>query len=149
MQVASVQILLVDGGNLQFAACRGLDVLGNIHHTVRIEIEAHDGIVRLRVLGFLLDAQTVAVGIELGHAIALGVVDIIAEHGGLALLLGALDGILQHAGESAAVEDVVAQHEAGTVVADELFADDERLRQTVGRGLLGILEAHTQVFAGT
>lgn len=45
------------------------------------------------------------------------------------------------------MEDVVAEHEADAVVADELLADDKGLRQAVRRGLLGILEAYAIVGA--
>ena len=42
-------------------------------------------------------------------------------------------------------QDIVAQHQAHRVIADELLANDKRLRQSVGRRLLGILEAHAIV----
>ena len=45
------------------------------------------------------------------------------------------------------MEDVVAQHQTRAVVADELAADDECLRQAVGRRLLGVLEMHAVVRA--
>lgn len=40
---------------------------------------------------------------------------------------------------------LVAQHQTHRIVADELLADQERLRQSVGRGLLGIGEPHAVV----
>ncbi len=43
------------------------------------------------------------------------------------------------------MEYVVAQNQTHAVVADKLLADDERLRQTVGTRLLGILEPHAVI----
>lgn len=42
---------------------------------------------------------------------------------------------------------LVAQHQTYRIVADELLADQECLRQSVGRGLFGIGEAHAVVRA--
>ena len=39
------QIFLIDGGYLQLATGRWLDVLGNLYHAVGIEIETHHSIV--------------------------------------------------------------------------------------------------------
>ena len=97
------------------------------------------------MLGLLLDGEAVALPVELGHAIALGVVDPVSEDGGLGILLCRTDGLAQHLRESGAVEDVVAQHEAYRIVADELAPYDEGLREPVGRRLLGIGEAHTEI----
>ena len=132
LQLLLLEVHLVDGGDFQLATGAGLDVLGYLHHAVGIEVEAHDGVVGLRMGGLLLDAQAVALLVELGHSVALGVVHPVAEDGGVVVLLGVDDGLLQHAGESAAVEDVVAQYQTDAVVADELLADDEGLCQTVG-----------------
>ena len=52
-----------------------------------------------------------------------------------------MSGVLaQRRAEARAVEDVVAEHQRDALVADELLADDERLREPVGRGLHGVLE---------
>ena len=92
------------------------------------------------MLGLLLDAQYLAVCVELHDAEALGVRHIVAEHGAAALVLGVGDSILQNLGEAVAVEDVVAQDHGAAVVADELFAQNKGLCQTIGRGLDLILQ---------
>ena len=120
-------------------------MLGNLYDAIGIEIQSYNGIVALGMLGFLLDGETTTVGIELCHAVALGVVHVVAEHRGLTVLLGIDHALLQQRGEAGTMEDVIAQYQTGTVVADELLADDESLGQTVGRGLLGVFEAHTEV----
>ena len=124
-------------------------MLGHLHHLVGVEVEPHHGIVALGVGGFLLNGETVALFVELGHAVSFGVVDPIAEDRGFLVLLSSPDGIEQFAREVAAVEDVVAQHQTGAVVADKLLADDEGLGQTVGGGLLRILEVDAVVAAVT
>ena len=69
----------------------------------------------------------------------------VAEHGGTALALRALHGGAKMAPQTVAVEDVVAQHERARVAVDELLADDERLREPVGAGLLGVGQVHAVV----
>ena len=107
-------------------------MLGNIYHTVRIEVQTHDGIVRFGLGGLLLDAQTVAVLVEFCYTIALWVVDIITEDGGLTFLFSILYSLFQHTRKTTAVENVVAQYQTSTVVADKLLANDKGLSQTVG-----------------
>ena len=143
------QVFLVDGGDFQFPAGRRFDMFCNLDHAVGIEIEAHHGVVGLGFGRFLLDAQAVALAVELRHAIALRVVDIVAEDRRQSVLLGILHTLLQQTGESGAVEDVVAQDQAGAVVADKLFADDKGLCQSVGRRLLGILKMYAKLLTRT
>ena len=95
LELSAAQILLVDGRDLQFAALAGLDVLGDLHHAVGIEVEAHDGVVALRMGRFLLDAEAVALAVKLRHAIALRVVDIISEDGRLVLSLCIAHALLE------------------------------------------------------
>lgn len=47
---------------------------------------------------------------------------------------GAVDVVvaLQGGAETGAVEDVISEDESDGVVADEVFTDDERLREPVG-----------------
>ena len=57
------------------------------------------------------------------------------------------NGLSQHAGKALPVKDVVAQHQAHGVVPHKLLPDDKRLRQSIGRWLLGILETHAELSA--
>ena len=51
-------------------------------------------------------------------------------------------GVLaQRGAQAGAVEDVVAQDQCHRVLADEVGADDEGLRQTIGTGLHRIRDA--------
>ena len=138
---------MVHGGDFQLATGRGLDALGYIDHLVRVEVQAYHCIVRLGLCRFLFDGEAVSVCIELGHAIAFGVAHPIAEYGGLLFFFGSTHGLAEHGGKPVSVENVVAQHQAGGIVTDELLADEEGLCQAVGRGLLGIFETHAEVAA--
>ena len=126
-QLATLQIFLVNGCNLEFATGTGFDVLCNLNNAVGIEIQTYDSIVALRLLGLLLNAQAIALGINLGHSITFGVVHIIAKYRSLAMLFGIDNALAQQFGETYTMEDVVAQYQTGTVVADELLANDECL----------------------
>ena len=141
------QVFLVDRRDLQFSAGTGLDVLRNLYDTVGIEIESYHSVVGLWVLRLFLDAQTVAVLVEFCHTVALWVVHIVSEDGSPIVLFCMDDSLLQHTCEAATVEDVVAKYQTGTVVADELFTDDEGLSQSVGGGLFCIFEAHAEIAA--
>ena len=73
LQLATLQELLVHARDFQLAARRGTYRLGHLQHLVGVEIKAHDGVVRLRVRGLLLDAQAVAIAVELRNAVTLRV----------------------------------------------------------------------------
>ena len=68
----------------------------------------------------------------------------VAEHGGAVFFGGSL---FQGLGKRLAVENIVAQDQADVVVADELFADDECLRQAVGAGLFGVADGDAEIAA--
>ena len=149
LQLPVLEEALVHRRDLQLTACRRFDGLCHVHHLVRVEVQSHHGIVALGLLRLLLDAQAVAVTVELSHAVAFGIAHPVAEYRGLPVLLGRADGFLQQSGQPAAVEDVVTQYEADRVVTDELLADDERLCQSVGRRLLGVLQPYSEVASVT
>ena len=88
----------------------------------------------------LLNADAVAVRIELRHAVTARIADPVAEHSRLGIFLRRPDRLFQHRRKADAMEDVVAEHEAGAVVTDEFLADDEGLRKAVRRRLFRIVE---------
>ncbi len=106
-------------------------MLGNLDYLIGIEIETRYSIVALGFLGFLLNAEAVAMIVEFGHAVAFRIGHPVAENGGLVMLLHISYGISQQSRKTCTEEDIVAQHEAGTVVADELFTDDKGLRKSI------------------
>ena len=136
-----LQVHLVERGDLQLAAGRGLDPMRLGGHVARVEVQAGDGVAGLGLGGLLLDGDGTALAIELHDAEALGVVHMVAEDRGAARL-GVLDCARQVARQAVAVEDVVAEHEGARLAVDEFLADGEGLRQAVGARLLGVGEVH-------
>lgn len=136
-----LQVHLVERGDLELAAGRGLDPMGLGGHVARVEVQAGDGVGALGALGLLLDGDGPALAVELHDAEALGVVDVVAEDRGAARLC-VLHGARKVARQAVAVEDVVAEHERARLAGDEVLADGEGLRQAVGARLLGVGEVH-------
>ncbi len=136
-----LQVHLVERGDLQLAARRGLHLMGLGGHVARVEVQTGDGVGALGLGGLLLDGDGTALAVELHDAEALGVVHVVAEDRGPAGLC-VLDGARQVAGQAVAVEDVVAEHQGARLAVNELLADGEGLRQAVGAGLLGVGEVH-------
>ena len=136
-----LQVHLVERGDLQLAAGRGLYLVRLGGHVARVEVQAGDGVGALGLGGLLLDGDGPPQRVELHDAEALGVVHVVAEDRGAARL-GVLDGARQVARKAVAVEDVVAQHQGARLSADELLADGEGLRQAVRRGLLCVGQVH-------
>ena len=134
-----LQVHLVERGDLQLAAGRGLDPMGLGGHVARVEIQAGDGVGALGIGGLLLDGDGPPLPVELHDAEALGVVHVVAEDRGAARL-GVLDGARQVARQAVSVEDVVAEHQRARLAGDELLADGEGLCEAVRRGLLGVGE---------
>ncbi|OIQ75685.1 hypothetical protein GALL_426430 [mine drainage metagenome] len=146
LQAALLQIDAVDVGDLQFAARRGLEAGGDVEHLLVVEIQSGDGMAALRSGRFFFQAHGASLRIELDHAVALGVVHVIGEHGGAALPgVGLLHLML----EVVAPEQVVAQHQAARRVADEVAADDEGLGQPVGAGLHRVVQVESPLAAVT
>ena len=110
----------------------------------RVEVQAGDGVGALGALGLLLDGDGPALAVELHDAEALGVVHIVAEHGGAILLR---HGLPQMGRQPGTVEDIIPQNHGAAVVADKFLAQDERLCQTVRRGLHLVGKADTKLAA--
>ena len=136
-----LQVHLVERGDLQLAAGRGLDPVRLGGHVARVEVEPRDCVGALGLGGLLLDGDGTALPVELHDAEALGVVHVVAEDRGPPRL-GVLDGSRQVARQAVSVEDVVAEHQGARLAGDEVLADGEGLGQAVRRGLLGVGEVH-------
>ncbi len=144
VELAQLEVALVDVGDLELAARRRLDVGRDVADLAVVEVQARDRVVALGHLGLFLDAEGAEVTVEFDHAIALGVVHMIGKHAGA---LGARIGIAQLLGQVMAVEDVVAQHQRARAVVDEVLADDEGLGQAVRTGLDRVLDVHAPLAA--
>src|SRR6185437_12338869 len=110
VQRTVVEVAAVEVGDLQFAARRRLQRSGVVADAGVVEVQAGDGVVRLRLGGFFLQPDHAARSVELGHAVALRILHPVAEHGGAGLGGG---GALQSAGKAVGGEDFVGQQQAG------------------------------------
>lgn len=136
-----LEVHLVERGDLELAAGRGLHPMRLGGDVARVEVEAGDGVGALGALGLLLDGDGTALAVELHDAEALGVVHVVAEDRGPPRL-GVLDGARQVARQAVAVEDVVAEHEGARLAVNEVLADGEGLGEAIGARLLGVGEVH-------
>ncbi len=95
-------------------------------------------------VGLLLDLGGPTVGVEVDDAVALWVLDVVAEHRG-AGRPGRRGG--DEVGQAGAVEQVVAEHERCALPVEEVGADQERLGEPVGRVLGGVGELQSPLRA--
>ena len=136
-----LQVHLVERGDLQLAAGRGLHPMRLGGDVARVEVQAGDGVGALGLGGLLIDGDGPPLAVELHDAEALGVVHVVAEDRGAARLR-VLHGARQVARQAVAVEDVVAEHERARLADDELLADGEGLGQAVRARLLCVGQVH-------
>ncbi|MDT4819932.1 hypothetical protein FQZ97_530620 [compost metagenome] len=146
VELVQVQVRLVDRRDLQFAVRARLHGLGDVDDLVVVEIQAGHGVAALGLDGLLFDAAGLAVGIEGHHAVALGVMHVVREHGRTALLR---ISVRQQMGKVMPIEDVVPQHQRARRVPHELVADDECLRQAIGTRLHRVLQVDAPLAAVT
>ena len=132
VQVAALEVDPVDVGDLELAPGRGLEVLGDLDHLGVVEVEARDREARAGLLRLLLYGEDLARGVELDHAVALGVAHAVGEHP-RALRQGG--GLLERVAQLVSVEDVVAQDQTRGLVVHELGPEHVGLRQAFRRGL--------------
>lgn len=92
---AVLEVHPVEVGDLELTAGARAHPPRKIAHARVVEVQARYRVGALGVRRLLLDRDGVEVLVELNHAEALGVVDVVAEHRGAALQLGALDGAPQ------------------------------------------------------
>ena len=147
LQLSVRKETLVNRRDLQLSARGRLDAFGHFHDLVRIEIEAHDRVVRFRMLRLLLDGKAVSRFVEFCNSITLRIVHPVTEHRSVAILFDRADRLPEHSREARSVEDIVAQDKAHRIPADELLTDQECLSQTVRGGLFGILQTDSIIRA--
>ena len=142
MEQPALEIAAVHVGDLEFAPRRRLQPRRDLDDAVIVEVEAGDRIRRLRPRRLFLEADGPAARVELHHAIPFRIADLIPEHRGADL---PRHGITEIIGEMSPVENVVAQRQRHPIVADELAADQKRLRQAVRAWLCCVLDAQADV----
>ena len=106
------------------------------------EVDADRDQVRLRLGGLLLEPDDVAVRVELRDAEPLRVRDLVQQRA------GAPRAAVEAAGrvlERPAAEDVVAEHDAEAVVADEVAGEPDGVRDAQRAALVAVREVEPEV----
>src|SRR6516162_5898185 len=134
-QQPALKIDAVDICDFELAARRGFEAGRDLDDLGVVKIEPGDRPLRPRLPRFFLDANRLAVRVELNHAISFGAADLVGEDGGAGPRLRRL---LQDRRQAVAIEYVVAEHQGDIVAADEGAPDQKGLRQSFGARLLGI-----------
>ena len=122
----------------------GFRAAGDVDDLVVVEVQAGHGIRRLRLCGLLFQPDRASGGVELDDAVAFGVAHLVPEY---RRAVGVAGGIAQRVRKAGAVEDVVAERQRDLAGADELTADDERLRQPIRAGLRRVGDRHPEIAA--
>ena len=147
IEVAALQIGVVDGGDLKLAAGGRLDVCSDVQHIIVVEIEAGDRPVRFRLLRLLLDRQRRAgLSVEADYAVAFRIFDVIGENGSA---LCACGGRVAQFGKALTEIDIVAKDHCDIVLSDELAADDKGLGKAVWMWLHGVAQRYAELTAVT
>ena len=124
LETALFQVGLVDCRDLQLAACTGRDSSRDLDDRTVVEVHARNGVVRLRLRRLLLEGDGLAVLVKLHHTEVPRVAHVARKHHGTHRFLD----LLERASEPVADEDVVTERQCDCIVADEVFRDDEGLR---------------------
>ncbi|MNT57316.1 hypothetical protein D3C72_1946780 [compost metagenome] len=82
MQIAALQVSVVDVGNFEFTTMGRLHLLRDPHHIVVVEIKAGDGVIGFRMQGLFFDRNGFTIVIKLNHTKTLGVRYVVAEDRG-------------------------------------------------------------------
>lgn len=124
LELASLEVLFVDGSNLQLATLTWFDALGDVDHFVVVEVEPNDSVVRLGGLRLLFNRDGLHALIELDHSVAFRVGDVIGEYNSSIRI----DARFECLAKVWAVEEVIPQYQRYLVISDELLSDNEGLR---------------------
>src|SRR5262245_40001161 len=106
VQLSAIEIRAVDVGDLELAARRRLEVRRDVDDLVVVEVQPGHRVRRLGTRRLFLETDRAAVAVELDDSVALGIADLVPEHG---RALDACGGGAQVLGKVRAVEDVVAE----------------------------------------
>src|ERR1051326_834671 len=93
---------------------------------------------RFRLLRFFFQANRATVRAEFDDAVALRVPHLVSEYAGSVLHRERFAKEVEFT-----VKDVVTENEARARIADELFTDNEGLRDSIRLRLLGIFDSNT------
>ena len=132
IQISFLEIDLIEICDLKLTSRGGLHLFRVFADILIVEIETCHGVVRFRMGRLLLDGLGTAFFIEVDNAEALRIVDVVAKNSGP---FRAGVGFFQVLCEACTVEDVIPQYHRAGLPIDELFSQDEGLREAVWKRL--------------
>src|SRR5579859_6932195 len=138
---SAFQILAVNVGDFEFPAWRGLKVFRDLNHLRVVEVEPGDCVPRLGYLRLLFQAERLALPVELNYTVAFRIVHGVGKDASSTFTLR---GGLHRLDKVMPVEDVVAQNQRAATGVDELFTDQERLRNAFWFRLRGVGECQAK-----
>ncbi len=134
-QLAATQILDVHIGDFQFAARRRFQIPGDGHDLVVINVKTGNGVVALGLPGLFFDRNCLAMGIKLHHAIAFRIIDVVTEDHRAAF------EIRESCVKSIrSIEHIITEDQCDGVLANERFGNQKSLGNSLGPGLLSIID---------
>ena len=133
--LAAADVMVVDIGDLEFAAARGHESLDHVKDGGVVKIDADDGHVRPRRGRLFLDIDD-TVAVELRHAESLRVGHAFEQYLGTA----ALKAVLVGGGTDIALDDIVAEYHTDRFVVGKMLDQPERVGDTALALLIRIVE---------
>jgi hypothetical protein len=128
--------------NLELAASRRSQTSRDFDHLIVKEVQASDRELRLRLTRLFFQPDHASLLVEFHDTISLRVTDPITEHRGALLACSRRTKVVR---QVRAVKDVVAKRETHSIRPDKLLPNDKGLRETLRRGLRGILDVQANV----
>ena len=142
LQSSTIQILVVNAGNLDFSSCGGFYILCNLNDIVVIEIQSGNRIIAPGMLRLFFDGKCPAVLVEFHHTVFSGVTHIISENSSTLFSCGSST---KHLRETLTVENIITQNQRNTIITDKIRANDKCVSQTSRLILYSILQMHAQL----
>ena len=136
---------MIDRCDFQFSTRGRLNTLGYFHHLIGIKIKTHNGIIGLRDLRFLFDAENIPGPVKLSYTIAFGITYPITKNSCFVLRFGCMDCFTQHTGKTLPIKDIITKNQTYRIIAYKLLTNNKCLCQAVGRRLLGVLKTYSKV----
>ena len=146
MQIATLQVQIVDISNFQLPTSGGFHLFRDIHYASVVEIEAGHSKIGFRFLGFFFNTVNPLAFVKLHHAVSMRIADVIAENGRPCI---SLHGSIQKISHPLPKENIVSKHKADIVAANKIFGQQKGLRQPFGAFLNNILKMASPLGAVT
>ena len=104
----------------------------NINHLIWIKIKAHNRIIALGFCWFLLNAEAITFLVKFGYTITFRIIHPVTEYRCLLLFIGCSNSLFEHLCETITLEDIITQHKASGIIANEVLANGKCLCEAIG-----------------